>query len=462
MNLNEKDTIAAISTPLGESGIGIVRLSGGLALEIASKLFVAKNNKPLNRDSTFVTRYGRIHDNGKTVDEILLTVMLAPKTYTREDVVEFSCHGGLLALKTTLELCLRHGARLAGPGEFTLRAFLNGRIDLAQAEAVINIIRAKTDLALKCALRQLDGQLSKKLYEIKEKLTDALSGIEASLDYPEEDENFELTAIPARLKASLGELDKLIETSRAGSIIKDGLVAVIVGKPNVGKSSILNMLLKQEKAIVTPFPGTTRDIVEDVINIKGIPVRLMDTAGIRHTKDEIEVIGVEKSRKSLKTADLVLFVIDLSGNISEEDRSIASDLEGKQVLIVENKNDLPAKTTGKDIASLFSGRSVPEVSISAKENKGLAGLENGIYSRFISGDISVSDEIIVTDLRHREALLKTRESLERALEAIEKKSSGEFIALDLRQALEHLGEIAGKFTNEDLLDRIFSSFCIGK
>ncbi len=458
------DTITAISTPPGEGGIGIVRLSGKNALSIANKIFKAKNKKRITGNNSFTLCYGHVHNNGTSIDEALLTVMLAPKTYTREDIVELSCHGGSIPLRNTLELCLENGARLAGPGEFTRRAFLNGRIDLAQAEAVVNIIRSKTDTALKCALRQLDGGLSKTVNSIRDKLIDILAAIEASLDYPEDDiELFSGRKLLKKVMEAGREIEGLLKTAETGKILKEGLVTVLVGKPNVGKSSILNALLQEEKAIVTSIPGTTRDIVEDTINIYGIPVRILDTAGIRHTKNEIEIIGVRKSRKSLKTADLVLFVIDLSTRISSEDRLIAKDIKGRKLIIAANKSDLKQKTTEAEIKKLFPHhKRIPIIKLSATRRKGIKPLEKLIYNRFIKGGMNISDAVLVTDLRHKNALKNASDSINKSIKAIRDKSSEEFTALDLRQALDSLGEIVGRTTTEDILDRVFSRFCVGK
>ncbi len=464
MKPESNDTITAISTAPGEGGIGIVRLSGKNAVPIAGRIFKPKNNRKISRKDTFTVRYGHVHRNGTRIDEALLTVMLKPKTYTREDIVEISCHGGITPLRNTLQLCIENGARLARPGEFTQRAFLNGRIDLAQAEAVVNIIRSKTDTALKCAMRQLDGKLSKTVNNIREKIIDTLANIEASLDYPEDDvEFFSRKALLKNVYEISKKIEELLKTTETGKIIKEGLVTVLVGKPNVGKSSILNALLQEEKAIVTSIPGTTRDIVEDTINISGIPVKIMDTAGIRHTKNEIEIIGVQRSRKSLKTADLVLFVIDLSTKISKEDKLIAEDIKDQKVIIVANKNDLKQKTTETAIKKLFPPKKrIPLIKISATRRKGIKPLEKLIYHKFIKDDLNISDTVIVTDLRHKNALQNAKESINKSIETIQKKSSGEFTALDLRQALDHLGEIVGQTTTEDILDRVFSKFCVGK
>jgi len=464
MKYETDDTIAAISTPPGEGGIGIVRLSGKSAARIAAKIFHAKDGRGLCERKTFSVHYGHIKKDGEVIDEALLTIMRAPKTYTREDVLEISCHGGIVPLRKVLSLCLEEGARLARPGEFTERAFLNGRIDLAQAEAVCDVIRAKTDAALKCALSQLQGRLSGEVNKIRQEIVDILACIEAALDYPDEDIEFlGDSELVRRMDKTGSALEALIKTAQAGRILKEGLRTIIVGKPNAGKSSLLNALLREERAIVTPVPGTTRDIIEDTLDIFGIPVNIMDTAGIRHTTDEIEVLGVERARSSLKQADLILFVVDSSVHLSEEDRLIVDDVKNQKVIVVSNKSDLKQVTKEKDIKNLFSENPPPPVvKVSATGGSGIREVEKLIYRQFMKGEIDISDAVLVTDIRHRDALVKAEEAIKRAKNAAGRKESGEFIALDLRQCLDSLGEIVGETTSEDILDRIFSRFCVGK
>ncbi len=493
MKIDAEDTIVAISTPMGEGGIGIVRLSGSEAIPIVMRLFIPKRKKNLTGVKTFTTHYGHIYDKGKLVEEVLLSVMRSPSTYTREDVVEISCHGGIVPLRKVLELCLREGARLAEPGEFTLRAFLNGRIDLVQAEAVCDIIRARTDAALNCALHQLQGDLSRTVNWIRERIVDLLAHIEACLDCPEE----EITQLsPAEIVESLDrtslELRELLKSAQSGRILREGLKTAIVGKPNVGKSSLLNALLQEEKAIVTPIPGTTRDVVEDMVNILGIPVKIMDTAGIRHARDEIEMAGVERARRSIALADLILFVIDLSIPLNEEDRGIAENLVGRKTILVANKCDLPQLVSEREIRKLWASslghlqpegeslsansvnspynslgnhsilRNPPLIKVSATRRTRIKDLEDFIYRLFIKGEASISDAVLVTNVRHQDALVKAEESLKEGIEACKRGDSEEFIALHLRQALESLGEIVGDTATEDILSRIFSRFCIGK
>jgi len=493
LNIDAEDTIVAISTPMGEGGIGIVRLSGSQAISVVMRLFVPKKKKNLAGVKTFTTHYGHIYDKGKVVEEVLLSVMRAPYTYTREDVAEISCHGGIVPVRKVLELCLRQGARLAEPGEFTLRAFLNGRIDLVQAEAVCDIIRARTDAALNCALHQLEGDLSRNVNRIREGIVDLLAHIEACLDCPEEDiPHLSRTEIVESLEKTSLELRELLKSAQSGRILREGLKTAIVGKPNVGKSSLLNALLQEEKAIVTPIPGTTRDVVEDMVDILGIPMKIMDTAGIRHARDEIEMAGVERTRRSIALADLILFVIDLSIPLSEEDCCIAENLLGRKTILVANKCDLPQVVSEKEIRELWLSclsrleserealfanpvdppcntssnpsilRNPPLIKVSATKKTRIKDLQELIYNLFIKGEVSISDAVLVTNVRHRDALVKAEESLKEGIGACTRGDSEEFIALDLRQALEALGEIVGKTATEDILSRIFSRFCIGK
>jgi len=493
LKIDTEDTIAAISTPMGEGGFGIVRLSGRQAIPIVARLFIPQRKKSLTGVNTFTIHYGHIYDKEKPVDEVLLSVMRAPHTYTREDVVEISCHGGIVPLRKVLELCLREGARLAQPGEFTLRAFLNGRIDLVQAEAVCDIIRSRTDAALNSALNQLEGYLSKAVNRIRDRIVDLLAHIEACLDYSEEEiPELSREELAERMEKLCGELKELLKSAQSGRILREGLHTAIVGKPNVGKSSLLNALLEQDKAIVTPVPGTTRDVVEDMVNILGIPMKIMDTAGIRHARDEIEMAGIERTRRSIAVADLVLFVIDLSIPLSEEDRRIAENLLGKKTILVANKCDLPQVVSEKEIRelwescfNLFRGereplsvnsanpshsslsnpsilKNPPLIEVSATERIRIKDLQELIYHLFIKGEVSISDDVLVTNVRHQDALVKAEESLRGGIEACHRGESEELVALDLRRALDALGEIVGEIATEDILSRIFSRFCIGK
>ncbi|MFH0948515.1 MAG: tRNA uridine-5-carboxymethylaminomethyl(34) synthesis GTPase MnmE [Elusimicrobiota bacterium] len=460
----DNDTIVAISTLTGFAGIGIVRLSGPTAVHIASEIFHPKSQKKVSELSANSVHLGKITDGEKFVDEVLLTVMKAPKSYTREDVVEISCHGGITPVKKTLELCVKYGARLADPGEFTKRAYLNGRIDLSQAEAVCDIIKAKTDVALSCAMSQLSGALSEEINGRKSELVDILSTIEVAIDYSEDDipvANGE--KITAKIEKTGTALKKILLTFHAGKIFRDGVLTAIIGKPNVGKSSILNVLVGQNRAIVTEIPGTTRDIIEETIDISGIPLILTDTAGIRkHSRDIVEKIGIERAQESLKNADLVLFVLDSSSELSPEDFHIAElivsiPLRAKKVILVLNKSDKPSKIG--NVSELKIPASI--VPISALLNDGIEELKKSIYDSFISGNINTSD-FMLTNMRHKIIIESALDSLKKAVGTIKDGLSEEFVAIDLRVALNYLGDITGEVPTEEILDRIFSNFCVGK
>ncbi len=459
MKINSDDTIAAISTLSGFAGIGIVRLSGPAALSIASKIFHPKSKKKIKELSANTVHLGKITDGKKFVDEVLLTVMKAPKSYTREDIAEISCHGGPVPLKKTLELCIKYGARLADPGEFTKRAYLNGRIDLSQAEAVCDIIKAKTEAALSCAVSQLSGVLSEEINKQKSELVDILATTEAAIDYSED----ELPVIDGEeVLEKVGKigiaLEKILLTFQTGKIFRDGVRTAIIGKPNVGKSSLLNVLVGQNRAIVTEIPGTTRDIIEETIDISGIPLILTDTAGIRkHSKDIVEKIGIERAQETLETADLVLFVLDSSSELSHEDFHIAELIVSKKVILVLNKSDKPSKIGNVSELEIPA----PVVAISASKNEGIEELKKIIYNLFITSDINTSD-FLLTNTRHKILIENALGSLEKAVASVKDGLSEEFTATDLRSALNYLGEITGEVPTEEILDRIFSNFCIGK
>lgn len=452
-----EDTIAAISTPIGEGAIGIVRISGRDAVKIADIIFRTKKDKLPSSFRSFTTHYGYVYDEGKIVDEALLTLMRAPKSYTKEDMVEISCHSGIVPLKKTLDLVLKNGARAAEPGEFTKRAFLNGRIDLAQAEAVLDIIRSKTDASLKVAIGQLKGELSACLNEIKEELLTSLAHIEASIDFP--DEGLEIiseTNIKNKLEIIKGELSRLLESADAGIILREGITCVICGKPNVGKSSLLNVLLKKDRAIVTHIPGTTRDTIEEFANIDGIPFKLVDTAGIAPTEDIIEREGILRSREYLERSDLVLLVIDGNDYITDEDKMLLADTSDRPRIAVINKIDLPQKV---DLNALGS---TPLVRVSAKFGDGIDELKKKMADTVWRGKVISSDGAVITNLRHKDALRCALKSVASAIEAIEDNLSPELIAIELKEALDSIGEIIGEIITDDLLDKIFSQFCIGK
>jgi len=477
--INLNDTIAAIATPGGESGIGIVRISGSKALVIADRIFVCKDGKKPSDFKTYTTHYGRVvdpltrcsvvsskRDNGITgkrdngiIDEVILTVMRKPRSYTREDTVEINCHGGIIPLRKTLELVLDSGARLAKPGEFTQRAFLNGRIDLTQAEAVLDIVRAKTDYALKVSLEQLGGALSKKLNRLRVGLLNSLSILEANIDFPEEDLGVaDLKGISANLEHASRELRLLLEGSKRGRILRDGIKTVICGKPNAGKSSLLNALLNCERSIVTPIAGTTRDTVEEILDIKGIPVRIVDTAGIIEPRDLIEKKAVSRSQQYIREADLVLLILDGSRELSREDEVLIRKTKSKPTIVLINKIDLRQKVNHGEINRNF--RRV--VQISAKKKKNLDLLEDAIARFVFDGEIKSGEQVWVNNLRHSQQLKKVKKSVLQAKDSIKKNLPLELIAQDFKDAMGFLDEIQGKNFSEDLLDRIFSEFCVGK
>ncbi|HSB03664.1 MAG TPA: tRNA uridine-5-carboxymethylaminomethyl(34) synthesis GTPase MnmE [Thermodesulfobacteriota bacterium] len=458
----EEDTIAAISTPFGESGIGIVRLSGSLAEPIARKLF-----KPKRESTEFIPHhfhYGEIADpeRGNPIDEVLVVLMKAPKTYTREDIVEIHCHGGYLILQKVLELALDQGARMAQPGEFTRRAFLNGRIDLTQAEAVIDLIKAKTMASLDIANQQLKGLLYKEMICLKAGLVDRLALIEAHIDFPEEEmEPVSLIELQEYLRGMAGKMEEWISSYEEGRLFREGVSCVITGKTNVGKSSLLNVLLKEDRAIVTPVPGTTRDVIEEILNIHGIPVRLMDTAGLRRAVNTVEEEGVKRAKERVADSDLVLLVLDGSQGLDEDDQEILRKIERKRKVVVVNKKDLPLKVSLDGLRSLL--RDVPIVHISALKNEGMEDLKAAIYDTIIHKEVRTSpDHLIVANIRHKRALTGAKDNLSNAIKELEKGTSLEFIAFEIRSALGTLGEMVGETASEEVLDRIFGRFCIGK
>jgi len=457
--MHPSDTIAAISTPLGEGGIGVVRVSGSLSEAIARTIFRPKGKIPPEGFKSHYLYYGHIIDpvDNTTIDDVLLTIMRGPRSYTGEDVVEVHCHGGQLILQKVLEVILRQGARLAEPGEFTKRAFLKGRIDLSQAEAVIDSIRAKTELGLKAARLQLEGGLSRRVDVIKDGLMDVLTHIEVELDFPEEVEGLGVDGIERRIKEAEDGIYGLLNTYKEGRALREGIKVIILGRPNVGKSTLLNLLLKEERAIVTPIPGTTRDIIEEVVNIRGLPVRLMDTAGLRETEDEVEAIGVRFTWRRLEEAQMVLYVVDVT-TWSGEDIELLKGIGDKGIIVVVNKIDLVGESQIVKVREAFGGWKVVEVS--ALYEKGIAGLEEAIYEGAIGRPSG--EEVLVTNIRHKMALEAAGVALGRARDTLQKGLSREFLAVDLWEAVKRLGEITGEVVTEDILDRIFSQFCIGK
>ena len=461
-SIAEDETIAAISTPYGEGGIGVVRLSGPLCEPIARTLF-----KPKKEFSGFLSHhfhYGEIIDprTGQAIDETLLVLMKGPKTYTREDIVEIHCHGGYLILQKVLELALNEGARMAEPGEFTRRAFLNGRIDLTQAEAVIDVIRAKTTAALEIANQLLRGMFYREMIAFKERLVDHLALIEAHIDFPEEEiEAISLREITGNLKGMVDKMEEWIASYEEGRVFREGISCAIIGKTNVGKSRLLNVLLKEDRAIVTAVPGTTRDVIEEVLNIQGIPVRLMDTAGLREAVDFVEQEGMKKTRERMEDADLLLMVIDGSLELDEDDLEIIRKVERRKKIVVLNKRDLPPKIGIEDLREEFGD--TPIVPVSALRGEGIEDLKASIYSTLIHKEIRTSlDHLIVANVRHKMALARAKESLSNAIVGLDEERSLEFIAFEIRSVLEALGELVGETASEDVLDRIFEQFCIGK
>jgi len=456
---NLQDTIAAISTATGEGGIGIVRLSGKESLAVANKIFVGLDKKKPTQFKSYSIHYGKIVDSKKIIDEVILTVMRGPKSYTRQDVVEINCHGGMLSLRKILELTLKHGCRLATPGEFTKRAFLNGRLDLAQAEAVIDIIRAKTESALKISLGQLSGSLSGEINKIRQRLLDILVILEANIDFPEEGIlPQELTDLSLSLSAIDAQLNALLSSASGGRILREGLHVVICGKPNVGKSSLLNALLKKERSIVTSVAGTTRDTIEELIDIKGIPVRIVDTAGILKPRNLIEAKAVRRSRSQINLADLVIILFDSGSKLDHRDRKLIKEVKNKNVIAVINKIDLKTRIDKNEITGVFSR----VVELATRSGKNLNLLENALYNFVYQGKLPSPELILVSNLRHIQALKDALELISQAKVILADKLPIEFITQNLKDACVSLDKILGKSFSEDLLDRIFTDFCIGK
>lgn len=469
--IDQEDTIAAISTPLGEGGIGIVRLSGKDSLKIADKIFKGKNGVTPSCFSTFTVHYGYIVDkrnsssgNGnhqKKIDEVILTVMRAPRTYTKEDIVEINCHGGIVALKKILELLLVSGARLAQPGEFTQRAFLNGRIDLAQAEAVLDIVKAKTDVALKLAMHQLQGALSNRINKLREKLIELIAPFEATIDFPDEEIDIPSLGNTVRLLEDIAtQIKDFIDSADKGIILQNGINIVIVGSPNVGKSSLMNRLLEYERVIVTPISGTTRDVIEEMFNIDGLPIRLADTAGIGNSQTLITKESVKRSLSFLEKADLGLLVLDVSRKLNSFDLRVARLLKNRRALIIVNKIDLPEKI---DLASLKKILpKVPLIKICALKGLGIDKVKKKIFELFFQGKVWKNDEIVINNVRHKKILENCYQNIRSAISLIKAKENIECFVFEIRQAFSELAEIVGEDLSADILNNIFSRFCIGK
>ncbi|HZG83223.1 MAG TPA: tRNA uridine-5-carboxymethylaminomethyl(34) synthesis GTPase MnmE [Brevibacillus sp.] len=455
------DTIAAVATPMGEGGIAVIRVSGPEAIEVVDKIY--KGKQKLSTVDTHTIHYGHLVDSqtGDLVEEVLVSVMKAPRTFTREDVVEVNCHGGIVSVERVLELILEHGARLAEPGEFTKRAFLNGRVDLSQAEAVIDLIRAKTDRAMKVALHQVEGKLSRLIRNLRQNLIEAMAHIEVTLDYPEHDvEEFTQNFLREKCLEVREEVGRLLQTAKQGKILREGLSTAIIGRPNVGKSSLLNSLVQEEKAIVTDVAGTTRDVIEEYVNVRGVPLRLIDTAGIRETEDVVEKIGVEKSRQLLQKADLVLLVVNYNEPLSPDDYTIFETAKGFSVIVIVNKFDLPQKIDLEEVKRHFPDQ--PLIMTSAKMEQGIELLEKAIADIFFAGRVQQDDLTYVSNARHIHLLRQAERAIDDALAGIDQLMPVDMIQIDIKKAWELLGEVIGESVGEDLIDQIFSQFCLGK
>ena len=457
------DTIAAIATGITNSGIGIIRISGPDSVFIADKIFRAgKKNIKLENVESHTIHYGFIFDRENVIDEVMVSVMRGPRSFTAEDTVEINCHGGILIMNRILELVVRNGARMAEPGEFTKRAFLNGRIDLSEAEAVMDVISSKNDLALKSSVLQLRGFVSDKIKKLREEIIYEIAFIESALDDPE---HISLEGYPEKLGIKvdhlLKDVDKLISSSDNGKIIKEGINTVIVGKPNAGKSSLLNLMVGEDKAIVTDVAGTTRDILEENISFHGISLNIVDTAGIRSTDDIVEKIGVDKAKKIASEADLIIYVVDSSVDFDENDFEIIDMIQNKKCIVLLNKSDLKQKITEKDLQDKLN-RDTIIIKTSTKENTGIDEFEDTVKKMFFKGDINLNDELIITNMRHKEKLIDAYESLKQVKKSLEDRMPEDFYSIDLMSAYSSLGAIIGEEVEDDLVNEIFSKFCMGK
>ncbi len=455
------DTICAIATGMGNAGIGIIRISGSEAINIASKVFKPANDKKVVKTmKSYTAAFGGVYDGDNMIDEGILLLMKGPHTYTCEDVCELQCHGGVHVLKEVLETVIKAGARIAEPGEFTKRAFLNGRIDMSQAESVMDIINAKNDFAVKSSLVQLKGELKDRITEMRDTILYNTAFIESALDDPE---HYSLEGYPQKLRVIVDNMvdnvDKLLATYDNGRVLKEGIKTVIAGKPNAGKSSLLNLLLGEDRAIVTEIEGTTRDTLEEVVNINGIILNIVDTAGIRSTDDVVEKIGVDKALKNVDNADLILYVVDGSKQLDDNDRQIISHIKGRNVITVINKSDLDVVVDKLLISEELPG---DIIEISAKYGDGKEELYNILNDKFFSGQLQYNDELYITNSRHKDELIKTRESLSKVIESIDMGMEEDFFSIDLLDAYEHLGMILGETMRDDLADKIFAEFCMGK
>lgn len=456
------DTITSISTPMGEGAIGIVRLSGPEAVEIGDKLY--KGKKKLKDVPSHTINYGHIIDpeTHEVVEEVMISVLRAPKTFTREDIIEINCHGGILTINRILELTMTHGARMAEPGEYTKRAFLNGRIDLSQAEAVMDFIRSKTDRASKVAMNQIEGRLSDLIKQQRQSILEILAQVEVNIDYPEYDDVEDATTefLLAQSKKIKNEIDQLLETGTQGKIMREGLSTVIVGKPNVGKSSMLNNLIQDNKAIVTEVAGTTRDVLEEYVNVRGVPLRLVDTAGIRDTEDIVEKIGVERSRKALSEADLILFVLNNNEPLTEEDRTLYEVIKNEDAIVIVNKTDLERRLDIEEVKTMIGD--TPLIQTSMLKQEGIDELELQIRDLFFGGEVQNQDMTYVSNSRHISLLKQARQTIQDAIDAAEAGIPMDMVQIDLTRTWEILGEIIGESASDELINQLFSQFCLGK
>lgn len=463
----KSDTIAAIATGMSNAGISIIRISGDEAFSVIDKIYQSKGGKKkLSEQESHTVHYGYIVDDGQMIDEVLVIIMKGPNSYTKEDVVEINCHGGIMVTQKVLETVIKYGARLADPGEFTKRAFLNGRIDLSQAEAVIDVIQAKNQYALQSSLNQLKGSIQEKIVEIRENILKDMAFIEAALDDPEHIDmvGFDKTLL-SNVENNLEKLEILYQSSGNGRLMKEGINTVIIGKPNAGKSSLLNGMLKEDRAIVTDIAGTTRDTLEETVVFDGILLNIMDTAGIRETKDVVEQIGVERARNQAEQADLILYVIDSSKELDENDDKVMEFIKDRKVIILRNKIDLKEMVSKEDIKKAmkkYSDKELAIVDISAKLQEGMQDLEDRIKNMFYEGKISFNDEVYITNVRHKIAIKESMDSLMQVRESIQNGMPEDFYSIDLMNAYKVLGEIIGETVEEDLVNKIFSEFCMGK
>lgn len=456
------DTITSISTPMGEGAIGIVRLSGPQAIEIGDMLY--KGKKKLSEVETHTINYGHIIDpeTNETVEEVMVSVLRAPKTFTREDIIEINCHGGILTINRILELTMTYGARMAEPGEYTKRAFLNGRIDLSQAEAVMDFIRSKTDRASKVAMNQIEGRLSDLIKKQRQSILEILAQVEVNIDYPEYDDVEDATTdfLLEQSKRIKEEINQLLETGAQGKIMREGLSTVIVGRPNVGKSSMLNNLIQDNKAIVTEVAGTTRDVLEEYVNVRGVPLRLVDTAGIRDTEDIVEKIGVERSRKALSEADLILFVLNNNEPLTEDDQTLFEVIKNEDVIVIINKTDLEQRLDVSELREMIGD--MPLIQTSMLKQEGIDELEIQIKDLFFGGEVQNQDMTYVSNSRHISLLKQARQSIQDAIDAAESGIPMDMVQIDLTRTWEILGEIIGESASDELIDQLFSQFCLGK